>query len=124
MKEEEFKKALKKQGKKEHVVTQLVESIRLFENYLKERQKKGLDEATEEDLRDYAASCEAEKKGSAKIKVRGLILYYDCSGNKSMASLAAEIRQAGTAKRRAAFKLKDFLWVNKDHINTVFFDIC
>lgn len=116
MKEEEFRKALKKRGKKEHVVEELISSFRLFEEYLKTQRKRELDEATEEDLRNYAASCEAGKKGSAKIRIRGVMLYYDISGNKPMASLAAEIRQADTAKKRAVFKLKDFLWVNEDHV--------
>jgi len=116
MKEEEFRKALKKQGKKEHVVEELIGSFRLFEEYLKTQRKQGLDEATEEDLRDYAALCEEDKQGSARIKIRGVMLYYGLSGNKPMASLANEIRQAGAAKHRAVFKLKDFLWVNEDHV--------
>jgi len=117
VKEEEFKMALKRQGKKEHVVESLIRTVRLFESYLKEQRKESLDEATEDDLSDYAASCEAEKKGSARIRVRGLIFYYNSSDNKPMASLAAEIRKAGTVKQQTGFRLKDFLRVNQDHVS-------
>lgn len=77
---------------------------------------KVLNDATEKDLHNYAAACEAAKKGSSKIKFRGIALYFGFMNNKKMASLAAEIREAGTSKDRVAFKLKDFLWVNQTHV--------
>ncbi|MBN2380619.1 DUF4332 domain-containing protein [candidate division WOR-3 bacterium] len=115
MNEESFRIYLKSRGKKPHVVDGLVNSIRLFEDYLRQRGK-GLEDAFENDLGDYAAVCEVEKQGSTKVRVRGIMLYYDFTGNKSMARQANEIRETQTAKTRKIFQLKDFMGVNLDHI--------
>jgi hypothetical protein len=115
MKEEEFRSELKRHGKKPHVVEGLVNSVRVFEEYLHQRGKE-LDDAAEKDLKDYSVACEAEKKDSTKIKVRGIMLYYSFSGNKSMAQLASKLRESQTAETRKVFQLKDFMGVNIDHI--------
>ncbi len=115
MKEEEFRKELARRGKKPHVVQGLINSVRLFEDYLRQRGKV-LDDAVENDLEDYVASCEAEKQGSTKVRVRGIMLYYDFKANKPMAKLANKLREAQTAKTRKVFQLKDFMGVNLDHI--------
>ena len=89
---------------------------RLFENHLKKR-KKEIHHTTKEDLLDYAASCESEKKGSARIKIRGVALYFGYIGDSKMAATANGIREAGISKDRPLFKLKDFLWVNQAHVS-------
>ncbi len=114
--EEGFRDYLRKQGKKDHVIHGLMDSERLFVNYLK-KQSKEIHLTTQEDLFDYAASCESEKKGSARIRIRGVGLYFSYIGNNKMAATANGIRQAGISKHRALFKLKDFLWVNQAHVS-------
>ena len=114
--EEGFRDYLRKQGKKQHVVRGLMDSVRLFENYLK-KQSKEIHLTTQEDLLDYAASCESEKEDSARIRIRGVALYFGYTGNSKMADIANGIRQAGISKHRSLFKLKDFLWVNQAHIS-------
>ena len=113
--EEGFRDHLKRRGKKDHVIRGLVNSVRLFENYL-EKQDKALHETTKQDLLDYAANCESESKGSARIKIRGVALYFGYTGNREIAAAADGIREAGTSEHRPVFKLKDFLWVNKTHV--------
>jgi len=110
-----FRKALKKRGKKPHVVDGLVNTVKRFEDFLGKR-RNNLENASEKDLQAYADVCEAEKKGSTKTRVRGIMLYYDFKGNNPMALLADSLREAQTAKTRKVFKLKDFLWVNLEHV--------
>jgi len=116
MMEEGFRDHLRKRGKQDHVIRGLIDSVRSFENYLK-KQNKQIHLTTQEDLFDYAASCESEKQGSARIRIRGVGLYFGYVGNSKMAATANGIRQAGISKDRPLFKLKDFLWVNQTHIS-------
>jgi hypothetical protein len=114
--EEGFRDHLKRQGKKDHVVKWLVDSVRLFDNYLQKRGKQ-IRETTNQDLFDYAASCESQRKGSARIKIRGLALYFGYIGNSEMAATADGIRETGISKHRHVFKLKNFLWVSQAHVS-------
>lgn len=114
--EERFRNHLRKRGKKEHVVKGLVDSVRRFEDYLK-KQAKEIRLTTKEDLFDYAAGCESERKGSARIRIRGVGLYFGYIGNDEMAAAANGIRQAEISKDRAPFKLLDFLWVSQTHVS-------
>lgn len=116
MTEEGFRDHLRKQGKKDHVIRGLTDSVELFENYLK-RQNKEIRLITKEDLFNFAASCESEKRGSARIRIRGVGLYFGYIGNNRMAVVANGIRQAGINKDRRIFKLKDFLWIDETHIS-------
>ncbi len=116
MMEEGFRDHLRKQGKKDHVIQGLMDSVRQFENYLR-KQNKEIYLTTEEDLFDYVNSCESEERGSARIRIRGVGLYFGYIGNNKMAATANGIRQAGISKDRRLFKLKDFLWVNQTHIS-------
>ena len=114
--DEGFRDHLKRQGKKDHVVKRLVDSVRLFEDYL-EKRSKALHETTEPDLLDYAASCESEKKDSARIRIRGIALYFGYIGNRRLAAATSRIREAGITKHRSGFRLKDFLWINQAHVS-------
>ena len=114
--EEGFGDYLRKRGKKHHVVQGLVDSVRLFDDYLR-KQGKEIRLATKEDLLDYAASCENEKKDSARIRIRGVGLYFAYVGNSEMAAIADGIRQGRISKHRSVFRSKDFLWVNQAHIS-------
>ena len=116
MMEEGFRDDLKKQGKKGHIIQGLVDSVRLFENHLKKREKE-IHHTTKEDLFDYAAICESEREGSARIKIRSVALYFGYIGNNEVAATANGIREAGISKDRPLFKLKDFLWVNQAHVS-------
>lgn len=112
----EFRDYLKKQGKKEHVIQGLVDSVRRFENYLQKRNKE-IHHVTKQDLFDYATACESERKGSAKIRIRGVALYFGYIGNNEMTTAANGLREMGISQDRHLFKLKDFLWVNQAHVS-------
>lgn len=114
--EEGFRDHLKKQGKKDHVIQGLIHSVRLFQSYLETRNRK-IYQTTKKDLFDYAARCEGERKGSARITIRGVALYLRYIGNSEMAAIASGIREADIARSRSFFKLKDFLWVNQAHVS-------
>jgi hypothetical protein len=114
--DEGFRDHLKRQGKKDHVVKRLVDSVRLFEDYL-EKRSKALHETTEQDLIDYTVICESEKKDSARIRIRGIALYFGYIGNRRLAAATSGIREAGIGKHRSVFRLKDFLWVNQAHVS-------
>ncbi|MEJ2740492.1 MAG: hypothetical protein P8105_11835, partial [Dehalococcoidia bacterium] len=92
MEEEKFRDYLIKKGKKEHVVRQLIGSVRLFEDYLKTQKNTTIDKATDRNIRDYSEICVVEKKGSVKIVMRGIAYYYEFIGNEKISALAAEIR--------------------------------
>jgi hypothetical protein len=113
---EGFTDYLKRRGKEDHVVKGLVDSVGLFEDYLQKRNKE-IHQTTSVDLLDYVASCERERKGSARIRIRGVALYLRYMGNSEVATVADRIRAAGISKDRAIFKLKDFLWVNQAHVS-------
>lgn len=107
-----FEKYLKKFGKKPHVVNGLIKQVEQFEEYLGFEKGKGLEAVNSSDLVDYVASLEAGKPGLARIKVRGVALYYQFTGDQSLASVASGIREKGIAKTRKVFKLKDFRGIN------------
>jgi hypothetical protein len=106
---EEFGKHLKRQGKKEHVVATLVNQAQQFEQFLAARRDVGLDAATREDLEAYAKQAESQRKGKARIAVRGVALYYAWAGREELASYAHAIREAGIARTRRSLSLREFV---------------
>jgi hypothetical protein len=109
MDEDGFRAFLKKAGKKENVIQGLVDHVRRFESYLRERRQAGLDTASQEDLLAYSDSLEP---GRVSQSVRGLGLYYRYTGNTALARLASEIREQKIAGKRKAFRLGDFRGVD------------
>jgi hypothetical protein len=113
---EAFRAHVKRSGKKPHVVEKLVGDVRRFDEFMRERGSRGVDGATSEDLQAYAAALEEAKRGSAKIGIRGVALYYQSIGNREMVAVAFSIREQGTAKDRKAFALGEFRGVDQDHV--------
>jgi hypothetical protein len=106
---EEFGKHLKRQGKKEHVVAGLVDQVQQFEQFLAGRRGVGLDAAICRDLEAYAEQAERQRKGKARIAVRGVALYYAWAGREELASCAHAIREAGIARTRRSLSLREFV---------------
>jgi hypothetical protein len=109
---EPFRRFLKKTGKKEHVIDELVRQVEYFEQHLAAERGIGLDAACSQDLLDYIGVLEKRKPGSSRNDIRALALYYKSTGNNALASLASEQREAGIAKGRSSFPLRDFLGVD------------
>jgi hypothetical protein len=114
MDEENFRKSLKRAGKKEHVVDELVNQVRAFATFLANERGTGLASAGEQDIRDYAAGLSQREM---KMRMRGLALYYHFAGNDNLAKLTSSLREQGIAKTRKAFKLRDFRGVNADQVS-------
>lgn len=113
MKEQEFRKFLKRAGKKEHVIDELVNQVRLFEKFLAGEAGVGADEARRKDIQDYVRTIEPER---VKVHIRGLVLYFKFAGKLELAHFAHAFREAGTAKTRQVFKLRNFRGVDLDAV--------
>jgi hypothetical protein len=117
MDENAFRRHLKRQGKRVHVIDGLLDQVRRFEDFLARQQRNELDAATPQDLHDYVAELQTRHPGKIKTRIRGLGLYYQFAGNPQLASLAAAIREREIAKTRRVFKLKEFRGVNLEYVN-------
>jgi hypothetical protein len=116
---DEFRVYLKRRGKKEHVVEGLVRTVERFDMYLEEHRGCDLQSGSPEDIEAFADWLEADKKGTAKKVVRGLGLYYAMTGQDDMKLTANAIREAGIAKNRKVFPVKDFRGVDQEHMQTL-----
>ncbi len=113
MNEKGFRQFLKKSGKKEHVIEELISQVRAFEAYLADKQHIGLDAANERDLQDYV---KALAQGEVKERMRGLALYYRFVENDRLARWASDIREQKIAKTRQSFKLREFRGVSLEEV--------
>lgn len=116
MDEAGFRRFLKQRGKKEHVVDGLVRQVRHFEEYLAHERQTELEAAGAQELQAYVGVCEADEAGSARIRLRGLALYFCFAGKEELASLASELREERIARTRNSFRLSDFRGVNPEDI--------
>lgn len=112
MDESQFHQFLAKAGKKPHVVDGLVRQARAFEAYLSSRGR-SLDAASAQDIHDYVATLPERE---AKIRLRGVALYFRFAGNTPLARLASDLRQQRIAATRRSFRLRDFRGVPADDI--------
>jgi hypothetical protein len=113
---EAFRKHLKRRGKKDHVVDGLIAQVQRFADFLEEQLGGDLLSATPDDFEAYAEWLEEQKKGQARISIRGIGLYFAFTGRKDLSKTASNIRQTAIAKTRKAFSLKDFRGVNQEQI--------
>jgi hypothetical protein len=116
MDEAGFRRFLKQRGKKDHVVDGLVRQVRAFEEILGCERQVGLDAADAQDVQAYVDACETAEAGSARVRLRGLTLYFHFAGNRDLASLASELREQRIAATRTAFPLRDFRGVDPGDI--------
>ncbi len=112
---EEFRKYLKKAGKKDHVADDLVERCELFEQFLRKTRKHDMDSADRRDIMDYSEKME---NGRADINnhLRAIALYYRFNSNPELSALASNLRSQRISLVKKAFKLENFKGVNKKHI--------
>jgi len=112
MDETTFRQALKKAGKLPHVIDELVREARAFEAYLDTRGH-GLEAATPQDIRDYVSTVNERE---AKIRLRGVALYFRAVGNQTLARLASELREQRIASTRQALRLRQFRGIHPDDV--------
>ncbi len=116
MKEEEFRKHLKKKAKKPDVVDRNVLVVKKFITYLKEERGKILDEVNSEDIAAYVEMIEKVKKQSAKGHLYVLMNYFRFRENEKLLRFTGKLREERTKKSRRIFPIKEFLDINPQHI--------
>jgi hypothetical protein len=107
----EFERRLRRMGKKEHVAAGLVSAVAEFETYLRGRGPIALNQVSEADIREFAAS---KGTGQAKHQMRALSLYLKFAGRADLAKVACAIREGETSRTRRAFRIRDFRGVDQD----------
>jgi hypothetical protein len=118
MDEKEFRKFLKRGGRKSHIVDTIVQILRRYEAYLtKFTGGKTLDEATPEDIEMYVQWYEEDQAKSVKGELWGIRYYYRFTGNRTMAARVSELREARTSKTRKSFRIRDFRGVNQGYVS-------
>lgn len=115
---EKFATFLKKKGKKEHVVKGLVNSVKKYEQYLRENDI-SLDNATPEILDEYLTDLQFDSKVNLKNRLRAIGLYYRYVQNTELAGLASQLREQKISKTRSSTPLKDFRGINSKHLKAL-----
>lgn len=105
MNEQEFRRFLKRFGKKDHVADDLIRRARMFEFFLSDRLKKTMENVSAEDLRAYEQILVPK---DLKGQMRAVALYFAFLGNRPLAQMASGIREQTISRTRKAFKIKEF----------------
>ncbi|NHJ04571.1 MAG: DUF4332 domain-containing protein [Candidatus Heimdallarchaeota archaeon] len=113
--EDEFKKHLRRKGKKQDVVERNVQTVKLFAEYLRQERNKELTEVTKVDIESYVEKIEEEKK-SAKGQLYVLMNYFRFSDNVEMLKLVKTLREERTKKSRRVFPIKEFLNIDQEYV--------
>ena len=114
--EEEFRKFLKRKGKKAEVIDRNVAAINKFVSFLKEEKNKDLVDVKPTDIDSYVERIEKILKSSAKGSLYVLMNYFKFIENEELLKYTANLREARTKKTRRIFPLKDFYQVNIYHV--------
>lgn len=115
MNEAEFRRYLKRRGKKPSVADRNVNVLKDFASYLLERREKNLDSVTTGDIDAFVMEIERKKK-SAKGHLYALMNYFHFLGNKDLLHHTKTLRLERTRKTRRIFPINEFLGINQDHI--------
>ncbi len=115
MNEEEFRKHLKRRGKKPAVVDRNVRVLKGFISYLLEKRGKDIDSGTTDDIDAFVAEIESEKR-SAKGYLYVLMNYFRFLGNEDLLHHTQTLREERTKQTRRIFPIKEFLNINQDHV--------
>ena len=110
-----FRNFLKRGGRSQSAIERCIICVKKYGRYLREYQgDKRLDEASPEDLENFAEWVEKEPKTSAKTHLWAIRYYYEYTSNKVMRSLASELRQQRI--KRAPFALRKFVGVDPKYV--------
>ena len=118
MDEKAFAAFLKKKGKKTNVIERNIRLVNTFSGYLKKKFNKSLVDCSPDDIKQYIAALEAQKK-SPKGPLYVLMNYFKFTGNKELLKCAATLRQTRTEKSRSVFLLKNFMDVDQEYVNVL-----
>jgi len=115
MNEEDFRKYLKRRGKKPPVVDRNVGVLKEFIAYLREKRATELDRVTSDDIDAFVVEIERQNR-SAKGYLYVLMNYFRFLGSKDLLQHTSTRRNERTKKTRRIFPIKDFLNINPDHV--------
>lgn len=115
MNEEEFRKYLKRRGKKSSVADRNVRVLRGFISYLHEKRERSLDNVTASDIDAFVLEIES-KKQSAKGYLYVLMNYFHFLDKKDLLQHTNALRDKRTKKSRRIFPIKEFLNIDQDHV--------
>ena len=115
MDEEEFRKFLRRKGKKENVVERNILSVKKFSDFLKNERDRKLADTNIDDIEAYIEKIEHDKK-SAKGALYALMNYFRFIDNEELLSCARTLREKRTQKTRRIFPIKEFLDIDQEHI--------
>jgi hypothetical protein len=115
LEEEEFKKYLRKKGKKIDVVERNCQAMKKFTAFLHEDRNKDLTSVSKEDIEVYVEQIE-KKKQSAKGSLYVLMNFFRFIGNKELLNFASSLREERTKKSRRIFPIKEFLGIDQEHV--------
>jgi hypothetical protein len=114
MDEKGFTDFMEKNRRSENTIRSCVEFIKTFESYLTDfKAGKTLEEASREDLEDFALWAEEELKSVNKY-LWGIGYYYEYVSNPVISGVAGELR--GKKIKRQPLVLKKFRGVNPEHV--------
>jgi hypothetical protein len=113
-----FRLFLNRFGKSPHVVEELIRQTEEFEARLI-AQGKTLSTAQADDLGDYLAQAESERRGGSREKARALALYYQFAARPELAQAASALREREIAKTRRAFPLREFRGLDPAHLDSL-----
>ena len=115
MSEAEFRKYLKRRGKKPAVIDRNVGVLQDFISYLLEKREKALDCVTADDVNAFVMEIESSKQ-SAKGYLYVLMNYFHFRGNNDLLNHTSALRGERTKKTRRIFLVKEFLNINQDYV--------
>jgi site-specific recombinase XerD len=107
MNEEEFRKYLKRRGKKQGVVDRNVRILKVFISYLLEKREKDLDGVTTDDIDAFVMEIESGKQ-SAKGYLYVLMNYFHFLGNKDLLNHTVILGTKELKKREEFSQLRNF----------------
>jgi len=110
----EFRKYLKRKGKKDHVIDDLIKRCELFQQFLK-RSKDDLDSADKVDLLDYVERLK-DMKTDLNNHLRAIALCYRFKSNPELSSLANNLRSQRISSVKKSFRLRDFREISKKNL--------
>jgi hypothetical protein len=111
---DKFRRHLKRKGKKNHVVEDLVSRCNVFEEFLHKRRESSIDDATKKDVQAFFAAIR-DKKDGVNNYLRAISLYYRFKSRSELANLAGSLREQRISATRKPFELRKFRGVNNKH---------
>lgn len=112
---EGFRKYLKRGGKQDHIVEDLVKQCGFFEEFLHRTLKIGIDEANEEHIRAFYDVIKNEKKNVGN-RLRAISLYYRFASKPELSAFSSNLREGGISSTRRPFEFRSFRGVRAEYV--------